>query len=44
MIGDTADVAARLCSGARAGEVLFSCAVAAALVAVCPFVKRLAAE
>jgi class 3 adenylate cyclase len=33
MIGDTANVAARLCSRARAGEVLFSCAVAAALVA-----------
>ena len=33
MIGDTANVAARLCSRARAGEVLFSGAVAAALVA-----------
>jgi adenylate cyclase len=33
MIGDTANVAARLCNRARAGEVLFSCAVAAALVA-----------
>jgi adenylate cyclase len=33
MIGDTANVAARLCSRARAGEVLFSCAVAAALAA-----------
>jgi class 3 adenylate cyclase len=33
MIGDTANVAARLCSRARAGEMLFSCAVAAALVA-----------
>jgi adenylate cyclase len=33
MVGDTANVAARLCSRARAGEVLFSCAVAAALVA-----------
>jgi class 3 adenylate cyclase len=33
MIGDTANVAARLCSHARAGEVLFSCVVAAALVA-----------
>jgi class 3 adenylate cyclase len=32
MIGDTANVAARLCSRARAGEVLFSCAIAAALV------------
>jgi adenylate cyclase len=31
MIGDTANVAARLCSRARAGEVLFSCAVASAL-------------
>jgi adenylate cyclase len=31
MIGDTANVAARLCSRARAGEVLFSGAVAAAL-------------
>jgi class 3 adenylate cyclase len=31
MIGDTPNVAARLCSRARAGEVLFSCAVAAAL-------------
>jgi class 3 adenylate cyclase len=31
MIGDTANVAARLCSRARAGEVLFSCAVAAAI-------------
>jgi class 3 adenylate cyclase len=31
MIGDTANVAARLCSRARAGEVLFSCAIAAAL-------------
>jgi class 3 adenylate cyclase len=32
MIGDTANVAARLCSRARAraGEVLFSCAIAAA--------------
>jgi len=33
MIGDTANVAARLCSRARAGEILFSCAVADALVA-----------
>jgi class 3 adenylate cyclase len=33
MIGDTANVAARLCSRARAGEVLFSGAMAAALVA-----------
>ena len=31
MIGDTANVAARLCSRAHAGEVLYSCAVAAAL-------------
>jgi len=31
MIGDTANVAARLCSRAGAGEVLFSCLVAAAL-------------
>jgi adenylate cyclase len=31
MIGDTPNVAARLCSRARAGELLFSCAVADAL-------------
>jgi class 3 adenylate cyclase len=31
MIGDTANVAARLCSRAGAGEVLLSCAIAAAL-------------
>jgi adenylate cyclase len=31
IIGDTVNVAARLCSRARAGEVLFSCTVAAAL-------------
>jgi adenylate cyclase len=31
LVGDTPNVAARLCSRARAGEVLFSCAVAAAL-------------
>lgn len=31
MVGDTVNVAARLCSRARAGEVLFSCTVAAAL-------------
>jgi adenylate cyclase len=31
MIGHTANVAARLCSRARAGEVLYSCAVAAAI-------------
>jgi class 3 adenylate cyclase len=31
LVGDTANVAARLCSRARAGEVLFSCSVAAAL-------------
>jgi adenylate cyclase len=33
LVGDTPNVAARLCSRARAGEVLFSCAVAAALQA-----------
>jgi adenylate cyclase len=33
LIGDTANVAARLCGRARAGEMLFSCAVAGALVA-----------
>jgi class 3 adenylate cyclase len=33
MIGDTANVAGRLCRRARAGEMLFSCAVATALVA-----------
>jgi adenylate cyclase len=33
MIGDTANVAGRLCSRARAGQVLFSCAIATALVA-----------
>jgi adenylate cyclase len=33
MIGDTANVAARLCDRARAGEVLFSGAIAAALSA-----------
>jgi adenylate cyclase len=33
LVGDTANVAARLCSRARAGEVLFSCAVARALQA-----------
>jgi adenylate cyclase len=31
LVGDTANVAARLCSRARAGEVLFSCTVAVAL-------------
>jgi class 3 adenylate cyclase len=31
LIGDTVNVAARLCSRARAGEVLFSCTVAAEL-------------
>lgn len=31
LVGDTANVAARLCGRARAGEVLFSCSVAAAL-------------
>lgn len=33
LVGDTPNVAARLCSRARAGEVLFSCAVAASLQA-----------
>ena len=33
LVGDTPNVAARLCSRARAGEVLFSCTVAAALQA-----------
>jgi adenylate cyclase len=31
LVGDTVNVAARLCSRARAGEVLFSCTVAADL-------------
>jgi adenylate cyclase len=31
LVGDTVNVAARLCSRARAGEVLFSCTVAAAV-------------
>jgi adenylate cyclase len=31
LVGDTVNVAARLCSRARAGEVLFSCAVAESL-------------
>jgi class 3 adenylate cyclase len=31
LVGDTVNVAARLCSRARAGEVLLSCSVAAAL-------------
>jgi adenylate cyclase len=31
LVGDTVNVASRLCSRARAGEVLFSCTVAAAL-------------
>src|ERR1700733_10812361 len=31
LVGDTVNVGARLCSWARAGEVLFSCTVAAAL-------------
>ena len=31
LVGDTVNVAARLCSRARAGEVLFSCTVAAEL-------------
>jgi len=34
LVGDTVNVAARLCSRARAGEVLFSCTVAAALESV----------
>jgi adenylate cyclase len=33
LVGDTVNVAARLCGRARAGEVLFSAAVAAALAA-----------
>jgi class 3 adenylate cyclase len=33
LVGDTVNVAARLCSRARAGELLFSCAVAAAISA-----------
>jgi adenylate cyclase len=33
LVGDTANVAARLCSRARTGEVLFSCSVATALQA-----------
>jgi class 3 adenylate cyclase len=33
LVGDTANVAARLCSRARTGEVLFSCTVATALQA-----------
>jgi adenylate cyclase len=33
LVGDTVNVAARLCGRARAGEVLFSCTVAAALAA-----------
>lgn len=36
LVGDTVNVAARLCSRARAGEVLFSCTVAAALEATAP--------
>ena len=32
LVGDTVNVAARLCSRARAGEVLFSCTVAAAFL------------
>jgi adenylate cyclase len=38
LVGDTPNVAARLCSRARAGEVLFSCAVATALHAGTPAV------
>jgi class 3 adenylate cyclase len=37
MIGDTANVAARLCSRARAGEVLFSSAIA---VSIAPTLRR----
>jgi adenylate cyclase len=33
LVGDTVNVAARLCSRARAGELLFSCTVAAAISA-----------
>jgi adenylate cyclase len=36
LVGDTVNVAARLCSRARAGEVLFSCTVAAALESKAP--------
>jgi adenylate cyclase len=36
LVGDTVNVAARLCSRARAGEVLFSASVAAALQASAP--------
>jgi class 3 adenylate cyclase len=36
LVGDTVNVAARLCSRARAGEVLFSAAIAAALQASAP--------
>jgi adenylate cyclase len=36
LVGDTVNVAARLCSRARAGEVLFSCTVAAALERTVP--------
>jgi class 3 adenylate cyclase len=36
LVGDTANVAARLCGRARAGEVLFSCTVAAAMDARSP--------
>jgi adenylate cyclase len=36
LVGDTVNVAARLCSRARAGEVLFSCTVAAALSSSAP--------
>jgi adenylate cyclase len=36
LVGDTANVAARLCGRARAGEVLFSCTVAAAVDARSP--------
>jgi adenylate cyclase len=36
LVGDTVNVAARLCSRARAGEVLFSCTVAAAIENAAP--------
>lgn len=36
LVGDTVNVAARLCSRARAGEVLFSCTVAKALDSTSP--------
>jgi adenylate cyclase len=39
LIGDTVNVAARLCGRARAGEVLFSCTVAAALGERAPYLR-----